>query len=42
MQDIEKILHLNKFSLIIDETTDIATEKSLGMILRYRDEKKTV
>lgn len=40
MQEISEILKITHFSLIIDETTDIATEKSLALVVRYYDETK--
>nr|WP_253308757.1 hAT transposon family protein [Rickettsia endosymbiont of Ceutorhynchus assimilis] len=38
LEEISSILQKNKFSLIIDETTDISTQKSLALVVRYYDE----
>lgn len=35
---VSSILKNSKFSLIIDETTDISTQKSLALVVRYYDE----
>lgn len=35
MQDIVKILQENKFSLIIDESTDLGCIKHLALVARY-------
>lgn len=39
MNNMRAVLESTKFSLIIDETTDISTEKSLALVVRYYDEK---
>ncbi|CAG9822240.1 unnamed protein product [Phaedon cochleariae] len=35
LEYLSNILKKNKFSLLIDETTDISTEKSLAMVIRF-------
>lgn len=40
LSNISKILQTQPFSLIIDETTDVSTQKSLVMIARYYDHLK--
>lgn len=43
LEDLSDILRSKLFSLIIDETTDIATEKSLALVVRfYNDKEKQV
>ena len=39
-EDITKICQNNKFSLIIDESTDISITQILAVVVRYYDEKK--
>nr|XP_023013328.1 uncharacterized protein LOC111503289 [Leptinotarsa decemlineata] len=40
MKELAENLKTKHFSLIIDETTDIATEKSLVLVVRYYDDTK--
>ncbi|XP_036320386.1 uncharacterized protein LOC118734808 isoform X2 [Rhagoletis pomonella] len=39
MEDMANCLRHNKFSLIIDESTDISTSKCLGVVARYFDQQ---
>lgn len=36
-EEIISVLKTNKFSMIVDETTNISTKKSLVVIVRYMD-----
>ncbi|CAG9812973.1 unnamed protein product [Phaedon cochleariae] len=38
LEYLSNILKKSKFSLLIDETTDISTEKSLAMVIRFYDD----
>lgn len=40
LAEMSDILRKNKFSLIIDETTDISTKKCLALVVRYFDNKE--
>lgn len=38
IEDVSKSLRKCRFSIIIDETTDISTKKCLAVLVRYFDE----
>jgi len=42
MMEICNILKTTKFSLIIDETTDISVTKSLAVVVRYFDTTRLI